>query len=216
MSEGRGIKILGAFGTKTVPKLSSQKIPFLKFRKGGKTMGRAPQPVDLLTYKGKSKHLTKRVIEERKEREVKAPADKVKPPSYLPTKLKKEFKKIASELLDIGIMTNLDNDALARFLMSQKMYLEVTDNLMKIPSVIEVPNMVKDEYGETVKDGMKDAANPEFSEILINQDKLFKQCRAAASDLGLTISSRCRLVMPKDKKDDKPKTEAERRFGDRV
>ena len=28
------------------------------------------------------------------------------------------------------------------------------------------------------------------------QDKAFKQVRAAASDLGLTISSRCRLVVP--------------------
>jgi P27 family predicted phage terminase small subunit len=147
---------------------------------------------------------------------VKVPSDKVKPPSYLPTKLKKEFKKISSELIDIGIMTNLDNDSLARFLMAQKMYLEITDNLMKIPSVIEVPNMIKDEFGEKFQDGVKEVSNPEFSEILINQDKLFKQCRAAASDLGLTISSRCRLVMPKDKKDDKTKTEAEKRFGDRV
>lgn len=179
-------------------------------------MGRARQPVDLLTYKGKSNHLTKKVIKERKEQEVKAPSDKVKPPSYLPTKLKKEFKKIASELVEIGIMTNLDNDALARFLMAQKMYIDVTDNLMKIPSVIDVPKIVENEFGEKVQDGMKEAVNPDFSDILINQDKLFKQCRAAASDLGLTISSRCRLVMPKGNKDEKPKTEAERRFGDRV
>jgi P27 family predicted phage terminase small subunit len=29
------------------------------------------------------------------------------------------------------------------------------------------------------------------------QDKYFKQCRAAANDLGLSISARCRLVVPK-------------------
>jgi P27 family predicted phage terminase small subunit len=168
----------------------------MKFRKGGKTVGRAKQPIDFLVAKG-NKNLTKKEIKERKESEVKAPSDKIKPPAYLSTKLKKEFKKIANELVQIGIMTNLDNDALARFLMAQKLYLDVTDNLLKIPSVIEVPKMVKNEYGEKVQDGIIDAANPEFSEILINQDKLFKQCRAAASDLGLTISSRCRLVMPK-------------------
>jgi P27 family predicted phage terminase small subunit len=177
-------------------------------------MGRAKQPVNLLVLKG-NKNLTKKEIKERQEQEVKAPSDKVKPPSYLSTKLKKEFKKIACELVEIGIMTNLDNDALARFLMAQKMYLEVTDNLMKLPSTIEVPKMNKDEYGEMVQDGVRTVANPEFSEILTSQDKLFKQCRTAASDLGLTISSRCRLVMPK-KVDEKPKTEAERRFGDRV
>jgi P27 family predicted phage terminase small subunit len=178
-------------------------------------MGRAKQPVSLLVLKG-NKNLTKKEIKKRQEQEVKAPSDKVKPPSYLPTKLKKEFKKIASELVEIGIMTNLDNDALARFLMAQKMYIEVTDNLMKIPSVINVPKYIKDEFGEKVQDGTIEASNPEFTEILINQDKLFKQCRAAASDLGLTISSRCRLVMPKGKKDDKLKSEAERRFGDRL
>ena len=29
------------------------------------------------------------------------------------------------------------------------------------------------------------------------RDKALKQCRACASDLGLTISSRCKLVAPK-------------------
>lgn len=197
------------------PQASMKKIPFLKFWKGGKTVGRVKQPIDLLVIKG-NKNLTKKEIEERKAQEVKAPADNVKPPSYLPTKLKKEFKKIASELVGIGIMTNLDNDALARFLLAQKMYLDVTGKLINIDPIIEVPKMVENEYGEKVQDGTIKVANPDYSEILINQDKLFKQCRAAASDLGLTISSRCKLVMPKGKVDEKPKTEAERRFGDRV
>ena len=33
------------------------------------------------------------------------------------------------------------------------------------------------------------------------QDKFFKQCRTCASDLGLTISSRCKLVIPEIKKE---------------
>jgi P27 family predicted phage terminase small subunit len=177
-------------------------------------MGRARQPVNLLVYNGK-KNLTKKEIKERSEREVKAPSDKVKPPSYLPKELKKEFKKIASELVAIGVMTNLDNDGLARFLIAQKMYLEVTDNLMKIPPTIRVPNYSYDEDGKKFFDGMKDVVNVDYSDILINQDKLFKQCRTAASDLGLTITSRCRLVIPK-KETKAPQTESERRFGDRI
>ncbi len=35
------------------------------------------------------------------------------------------------------------------------------------------------------------------------QEKLFKMARAAASDLGLTITSRCKLVVPKP--EEKPK-----------
>jgi P27 family predicted phage terminase small subunit len=142
-------------------------------------MARPRQPTDLLLVKGK-KHLTKEEIEKRKSSEVKAPADKVRAPSYLPDELKKEFRKIAKELLDIEIMTNLDVDALARFIISRKMYLEVTEKIFNKTDLL----LDKDTIGI--------------------QDKLFKQCRSAASDLGLTISSRCKLVVPK-KDDNAPK-----------
>lgn len=155
------------------------------------------QPIDLLIYKGK-KNLTKKEIKERKAQEIKAPNDKVNAPSYLPEELKKEFDEIASELINIGIMSNLDNDALARFLLSKKMYLDVTESLLKI-------NPITPE-GE---------ANEDYNKLLNSQDKLFKQSRAAASDLGLTISSRCKLVIPKSK-DEKPKTRQEKKFGDRL
>jgi P27 family predicted phage terminase small subunit len=170
-------------------------------------MGRQKQPVELLEFKGR-KHLTKKEIEERKDSEVKAPTDKVKPPSYLDRNLKREFKKISEDLMKVGIMTNLDVDALARFLIARKMYLEVSDNLLKIKSVIQD---FKD--GEPIGD---EYPNPNYSELLINQDKLFKQCRAAASDLGLTIASRCKLVVPKSEEDKSPRSEGERRFGNRL
>lgn len=151
-------------------------------------MARPRQPIDLLLYKGK-KNLTKEEIEERQAQEVKAPSDKVKPPSYLDKDLKKEFRQISNELVQIGIMSNLDVDALARFLIAKKMYLDVTNNLLEL-----------------------DPLDEKYSVLLINQDKLFKQCRQSASDLGLTISSRCKLVIPKTE-NEKPKTEAEKRFG---
>jgi P27 family predicted phage terminase small subunit len=143
-------------------------------------MARPRQPVDLVAFKGK-KHLTKAEIAERKAQEVKAANDKVKPPSYLPKELKREFKKIAGELLDIGIMTNLDVDALARFLIAKKLYLDITVKLL------EKPDRLLDK------------------DLVTTQDKLFKQSRAAASDLGLTISSRCKLVVPK-KEESKPQS----------
>jgi len=162
----------------------------MKFQKGGSGMARPRQPTDLLLIKGK-KHLTKQEIDERKAKEVKAPADNVKPPTYLPADLKREFKKIAKELVEIGIMTNLDIDALARFLVAKKLYLDITKRLLENPDLI----LDKDLVG--------------------TQDKLFKQSRSAASDLGLTISSRCKLVIPK-KEEQTPRTEAERRFGGRL
>lgn len=142
-------------------------------------MARPKQPISLIQAKGK-KHLTKSEIEERKSTEVKAASDKVKPPSYLPNVLKKEFERIASELIRVEIMTNLDCEALARFVVSEYNYQKVTKKLLKT-------GVDNDKY---------------FNYLLI-QDKLFKQSRQAASDLGLTISSRCKLVIP-TKQDDKP------------
>ncbi|EPY2281799.1 phage terminase small subunit P27 family [Clostridium sporogenes] len=154
-------------------------------------MARPRQPTDLLLVKGK-KHLTKAEIEDRKSKEIKAPSDKVKAPSYLPADLKKEFNKIAKELKEIGIITNLDIDALARFIIAKKMYLELTKQILEKPELMIVDK-----------------------DIVTTQDKLFKQCRSSASDLGLTISSRCKLVVPK-KEDKKELTEEEKLFGGRV
>ncbi|OYN65450.1 phage terminase small subunit P27 family [Bacillus safensis] len=168
-------------------------------------MARPRQPVDLLLVKGK-KNLTKKEIEERREQEIKAPDDKVKAPSYLPKDLKREFKRIADELKNIGIITNLDVDALARFLFARKQYLQITEIILDTPITALTEN----------SDGEKfEIANPAYSDLLINQDKLFKQCRQASSDLGLTISSRCKLVVPK-KDDGKPKSKEEERFGGRM
>lgn len=167
-------------------------------------MARPRQPVDLLLVKGK-KNLTKKEIAERREQEIEAPDDKVKAPSYLPKDLKREFKKIADELKNIGIITNLDVDALARFLFARKQYLQITEIILDTPITALTEN----------SDGEKfEIANPAYGDLLINQDKLFKQCRQASSDLGLTISSRCKLVIPKQ--DDKPKSKEEERFGGRM
>lgn len=143
-------------------------------------MARPRQPTDLVMLKGK-KHLTKKEIEERKNSEVKANADKIEPPSYLPSNLKKEFNRIAQELISIEIISNLDCEALARFIVSEYSYQKVTKKLLKT--------------------GID---NEKYIDLLLMQEKLFKMCRQSASDLGLTISSRCKLVVPKSK-EEKPK-----------
>ncbi|SHH06053.1 phage terminase small subunit P27 family [Tepidibacter thalassicus] len=143
-------------------------------------MARPRQPTDLLLVKGK-KHLTKKEIEERKNTEVKAPADNVESPSYLPKELQEEFNRIAKELINIGIMSNLDCEALARFLIAEYQYQKVVKKAIRMSP-----------------------ENEKYYGLLLMQEKLFKMARQAAGDLGLTISSRCKLVIPKSE-DEKPK-----------
>ena len=144
-------------------------------------MPRPRQPISLIEAKGKA-HMTKAQKEQRRKTEVTAASDKVRPPAYLPKEpktLRRTFNKIAKELKAIGIITNLDVDALARYVIAVEMYQKVSKQLLNEPSVVTM------------------------ADTLSLQDRLFKQCRSAAMDLGLTISSRCKLVMPAPKEQPK-------------
>lgn len=159
------------------------------------------QPTDLVVLKGK-KHLTKAEIEQRKNAEVIAPSDKVKPPSYLSPELKKKFRKLAKELLEIKLIANVDCDALARLLIAQEKYLEVTKKLGEIPLTEMIPIFKSEKDEETgtmvqVQVGEREVVNGEHERLLIIQDRCWKQCRQGAGDFGLTVSSRCRIVVPK-------------------
>lgn len=136
--------------------------------------GRPKQPVDLVIANGR-KNLTKAEIEKRRAEELKVPFKNVQPPSYLPATLKEEFHEIADQLLALNIMTELDEDTLARYLLAKQQYLLLTNQLNKAIAENDVDTM---------------------SKLQNMQDKAFKQCRAGASDLGLTITSRARIVVP--------------------
>lgn len=146
-------------------------------------MARPREPINLIQAKGK-KHLSKKEIEKRKEQELNVDLINVKAPSYLDKEQKKKFKKIANKLLVIGIITELDEDCLARYILAKDIYVDYTNKLKE---------MIKEEnYSDIDKIG----------KMQNMQDKIFKQCQSSARDLGLTISSRCRLVIPNQSKED--------------
>lgn len=159
------------------------------------------QPTDLVVMKGK-KHFTKAEIEARKNAEVVAPNDKVRPPIYLTAEQKKQFRKIAKELLQIGLIANVDCDALARLLIAQDQYIEITEQIKVTPLMIDVPVYETHENPDTgekerVQVGTRQVVNDERERLMIIQDRCMKQCRQGAGDFGMTVSSRCRLVVPK-------------------
>lgn len=138
-------------------------------------MARPRQPVDLVLINGK-KHLTKEEVKNRRTGEVDAPSDHVTPPKYLTETQKKCFRKVAKQLKNVNLVADLDCDSLARYVISLDQYIGVTQELREAK-----------ENGETV-----------FIDTLMKrQDTYFRQCRQCAADFGLTISSRCRLMVPK-------------------
>lgn len=161
------------------------------------------QPTDLVVLNGR-KHLTKAEIEARKNAEVVAPNDKVKPPSYLTADQKKKFRKLSKELLEIKLIANVDCDALARLLIAQEQYIEITEQIRETPLMVEFPVYETKENPDTgeiesVQVGTRLVVNGERERLMIIQDRCMKQCRQGASDFGMTVSSRCRLVVPKPK-----------------
>lgn len=140
------------------------------------------QPIELVVAKG-AKHLTKAEIKERQEREIKPITDDIIAPGYLTKKQKDEFYRLANQLLKLKIMGETDVDALARFIVANDFYI----NAVKMMRKPEVKNNAE-----------------RFDMWSKIQERYFKQCRISANDLGLSISSRCKLVVPNVEKETPP------------
>ena len=146
-------------------------------------MGGQRLPIEVVQARG-SKHLTKAEIQERQEREIKPISDNIIAPAYLTKKQKEEFYLISDQLEKLKIMGETDVDALARYIVANDFYINAVKQMRK-PEV---------------------KSNPVHFEAWAKiQERYFKQCRSSANDLGLSISSRCKLVVPKTKDDEKPK-----------
>ncbi len=157
-------------------------------------MARPRQPINLIIANGK-KHLTKEEIAERQASEVAPCTDDLNPPSYLTAAEKKRFIKIANQLEKIKIMGETDVETLARYVSAQTLYEDMTKELRRLKR--ERPKM--EDYGDEDRDSYY-AALDMWSKVnentVRNQDRYFKQAQSAARDLGLTISSRCKLIAP--------------------
>lgn len=143
-------------------------------------------PLEVVQARG-SKHLTKAEIQERKDREIKPITDNIIAPAYLTKKQKDEFTRIAEQLKKLKILGETDADALARFIVANDFYIHAVKQMRR-------PEIKSDPF--------------KFDKWAKIQERYFKQCRASANDLGLSISSRCKLVVPETKKE----TQKENKF----
>ncbi len=164
------------------------------------------QPIELVVAKGK-KNLTKAEIAARRASEVQPCADEIVAPSYLTAAQKKHFHRLAGQLHKIKILGETDCEQLARYVTAETLYEQA----------------VKDQ--RTLAKDRPDASDPDYFAKLESwytlqdivdrrQDKYFKQATTAARELGLTISSRCKLQVPI--KEEAPKVNKFAQFGAKV
>lgn len=138
------------------------------------------QPTDVVIANGR-KHLSKAEEAERRASEVKvSPAKTAKPPKWLPEELKKDFRAVGKRLIAAGLYTDLDADTLGRYLVAQHQWLIATGETEKALAKRDQENA--DGWGRI-------------------QDRHFKQARNCAESLGLTVTSRCRLVVPESRQE---------------
>ena len=143
------------------------------------------QPIALVKAKGK-KNLTKAEIAEREASEVQPCTDEIVAPSYLTAAQKKRFDKLAYQLNKIKIMGETDCGILATYVVAQELYEQAVKDLRAV-------------HRQKPKDmdaGQIIAWAEALDKIDRRVDRYFKQATAAARELGLTISSRCKLQVP--------------------
>lgn len=145
------------------------------------------QPIELVVANGR-KHLTNAEIEDRRERELKPCTDEIAAPSYLTAKQKKDFYKIAAQLDKLKIMGETDCDTLARYVTAQGLYEQAVKDLRAVQK--ERPK-----GDDATAKAMVNWATT-LEQLDKRQERYFNQAQKAAAALGLTISSRCRLVAP--------------------
>ncbi|MCG4470285.1 phage terminase small subunit P27 family [Lawsonibacter sp. DFI.6.74] len=141
------------------------------------------QPTDVVLANGR-KHLSRAEEAQRRAGEVKLPQAKTaRPPRWLPEELKKTFRALGKQLIQAKLYTELDADTLGRYVAAQHQWELATG------------------HAEEALEAADQEEADGWSRI---QDRYFKQARACANDMGLTITSRCRLVVPGAGEPDEP------------
>lgn len=155
-------------------------------------MARPREPIELIIAKGK-KNLTKAEIEQRRNEEVTPCTDDLTPPSYLTAAEKRRFEKLAGQLVKIKIMGETDVETLARYVSAQTLYEKTTKDLRKHDRT----QPKREDYDKREAYYFALDIWTRTQETMVKlQDRYFKQATASARELGLTISSRCKLVAP--------------------
>lgn len=133
------------------------------------------QPTDLVAANGR-KHMTQAEEDQRRDQEVHVPPpDAAVPPKWLPKRLHGEFREIGEILRTAGLYAELDRDVLGQYFLARERWLKAD---RKAASAIKADD---------------EKLAREWTSV---QGAYFKQARQCAEAMGLSVTSRCRIVVP--------------------
>lgn len=143
------------------------------------------QPTDVVKANGR-KHLSRAEEAERRAGEIQAPPpESCDAPQWLPKKLHKEFSAMAERLADLSLYSDFDQDVLGQYYLCRDRW-QAADK--KAAKAIRSGNDEQARAWTTV------------------QGAYFKQARQCAESMGLSVSSRCKLVVPRGMDDEQDKS----------
>lgn len=133
------------------------------------------QPTDVVKANGR-KHMSRAEEAQRRAVEVQViPPDRAEPPKWLAKKFHGEFRELGERLLKAGLYTELDRDVVAQFLTARERWVRA------------------DKLASAAIRARDEKLAREWTTV---QGAYFKQCRQCAEAMGLSVTSRCRLVVP--------------------
>lgn len=132
--------------------------------------GPKPKPTALRILEGNPSH---RPLPEN---EPKPMADKVKCPSWLHADAKKEWRRLAPGLIEMGLLTNSDVQTFAAYCQSYAMWKEAAEHVMREGMMQEAPSgyIMKSPYASMAQSSLT-------------------QMKQFAGEFGLTPSARTRI-----------------------
>lgn len=171
-------------------------------------MSGARKPMDVNLASGK-KHWTKAEVEDRKRTEAKVKKPKsLSCPKWLSKEAAKLFRAYAKQLLENLPVSNLDTGTLARMCDAEwsyaeasrhkSAYLTIASEVMQAEAEARECQAISTDGAAAATDRMETYTTcQEQIAYWSKQMSIFeKTARGAANDLGCTITSRCRLVVP--------------------
>lgn len=148
------------------------------------------------------KHWTKAEQKQRAAEELHLPKPKVlKPPAWLDPAGKKLFKHYAKLLLAFpeGIVSELDTGTLARYCDCELSYAEASaqkDAWLCVCRDLRVTAMKSGAWNHLANEAEYTSAEEQVDYWSGQMARFEKICRGCAADMGLTVTSRCKLVVP--------------------
>lgn len=139
-------------------------------------MSRQRKTADQIEYEGRN-HMGAAELDERRDREVHIPpAEAVTPPTWLPKKLHDDFRRIGEILQTSGLYSDLDQDVLAQYFLCAERWRRA------------------DKKASAAIGRGDEAAAKNWTTV---QSAYFKQARQSAESMGLSVTARCRIVVPR-------------------